>query len=303
MNLNTNYITPDLKLYTTISDLNHEPVVKESWAINMISIIKKTTTQAEFEAAWEKNPDYKLEMTCPIGSYIARNGLCNSVYFSNLEMTKFFIKNLDAKNLDVKDNHSITPLVSAVDNIRSMNMFNQPERYPELIIENDQNLEITRELLLAGAKVNLGTGYPRFDGFNSSLLTTALGKYELPLTKLLLQFGAQKFYAFTPDKKALIKQKFTDEENIIYKQAKKELREKEFLFIRGRQNVGSTLHCFPSEIVTHILTLGKSGLSGRGISSNQKRIDEAKKLIEENKKLALINDCENSENKLMLANY
>ncbi|MBA3284147.1 MAG: ankyrin repeat domain-containing protein [Nitrosopumilus sp.] len=277
---------PSLKLYSTTHDLKKEPMVVESWATNMISMINETTTITQFEDAWKNNPNYKLEMKGSYRRCHGETGLHMSVSKNNLEMTKFFIKHLSVGNIDSLNSSRRTPLHEAL--LKRKNM------------RHSINLEVIRQLLIAGADVNLGWGDTRWDGFESSPLLHALKPFDLELTKLLLQFGAQKLVAFTPDKKALIKQKFDDKQNEIYKQAKNEIKiqkDARNLFILGRLDEKSTLNCFPTEIIAYIL------MSNRIHSSNDHRIIEAKRMIEQNKRQTLMNEKVNSGNTLTIANY
>lgn len=246
-------VKPENRLYTLSESLKMGPAVNERCVINMISI-STLTTQTDFENAWKKNPGYKLDMRGPCDSS-CRGGtvLHRAVCENNLEMTKYIIKKLDRK-IDLLNILNITPLQLAIHNL-------------ELFGGNLQ-LEIINELLKAGADVNLANE-DCFDYTQSSMLGFALRNLEL--TKLLLQYGAQKLHAFAPDRKSIIKEKFNDVENKIYKQAKREVRYPHTLFILGFQDPNSLIYFFPKEIIAHIVTCAKVE------SSHQQRINQAKK--------------------------
>lgn len=171
------------------------------------------------------------------------------------------------------------------------------------------------ELLLArGADVNIAYKINANSNakFNDSMLMYALCSKDLELTKLLMKYGAQKLYKFDPEKMILIKEKFSKDETALYKLVKKRLRDDQIsaikdqmqIFLLGHQDQDSSHNKLPLEIVAQILTTGHS--SGRAISSNQKRIDETKKMIEEHNKKQVLTDVEknvNSGNTLMLTNY
>jgi ankyrin repeat protein len=263
-----------------------EKEVNAPWAINMITMINQNTTPTQFEAACKNNPNYELKMRGPCGPCRGGTALHMAVKLDNLKMTKFFIKNLGTKNIDLINANNNTPLMCAVED-RGM--------FP--LRKNETNMEIIHQLLMAGADANLAWDDLRFDGFHYSLLSRALADSDLALTKLLLLYGAKKLVAFAPNKNALIKQELTDKEDKIYKLAKKEIRDMQNLFILGGIDPNSPLNGMPKEIILHIL------ISGKVESSNQQKINEAKKMIEENEKQTHLIENGNSGNNLLIADF
>lgn len=248
-----NSIGNNTKLYDVVCRTS--PEVNESYVVSMISMINQNTTVEQFESAWKKNPNYKLEMMGPLGPCLGGTCLHMAVSKRNLNLTKYFLKKIN--NPDPSDWTRKTPLIEAV-----MDRFLG-------ITKEEEALSIAHELLAAGSDVNLAYDTYR-DGFNRSPLTLALSYSDLKLTKLFLQYGAQKFFKSSSDGKSLIKQKLTDEENAVYKQAKREIKEMKVLFLLGSQDPDSPISWLPKEIVFHILTCGQ--IQG----SNQKRVNEAK---------------------------
>lgn len=263
-------IKPENKLYSLSVSLSTPKAEKDPSIIKMISMIKKDTSPAEFKDAWKNNPNYKLEMRGPLGPALGGTGLHKAISAGNLKMVKFFIKELNRESIDSPDESGYTPFMYAISNRIFID-------YPET---KTINFKIIHELLKAGADVNLA-GYrnsPRIDGFNTSALSLALERGDIDLIRLLMQYGAKKLYAFTPDRKSLVKQWFSDKENELYKQVKKELKISETkknkqLFLLGAKDPNSLTSLLPKEIFGLILTKDQI------VSPYHRRIKEAKKMI------------------------
>lgn len=249
------------RLYIVIHDLKKSERMLNNEINDIISKISCDTLPIEFEAICEKYPNYKLEMKGARGT-----GLYESVSFNNVDLTKFFLKRLSKENINRRIFSDNTVLMSAVTNLVFKHGILKQKTY-----------EIIRELLLAEADVNIGF-FVGFDGFHNTVLTKALENKDVKLAKLLMEFGAKKLYAISPNGKCLIKQKFTKEENEIYEQAKKELnikgiKKKKRLFLLGSIDFKSIISCLPKEVIGEIISRGEP------VSSNQKRVYEAKKMI------------------------
>lgn len=282
LTLNTKY-KPNQKLYTRLEDLKQQNIQRDLHTENMISIIQKDTLPIEFKASWKENPDYKLENFNIKG----QSGLSKAVRENNLEMTIFFIKNLKKGEIDdICTEHGCnqTPLLQAVLR-RNIIIFrkNQATNFNNDEKALSNNFEIIEQLLIAGAEVNFAD---KKNDRIENLLSFALSWKDIALTKLFLLYGAQKLHSLSPDGKSIVKQKFTEEENKIYKQAKKELnidgKKKKRLFLLGSQDKNSYIFLLPKEILEKIVTQDHT-IEIKKISSNQPRINEVKKLITLNK--------------------
>ena len=87
-----------------------------------------------------------------------------------------------------------------------------------------------------------------------------------------MQYGAEKLYAINKDGR-LMKQKLNYDEAIIYKKAKKEIRDTRILVILAATDKETVFSTLPKEIISEILTCDYVE------SSNRKRVNEAKLTI------------------------
>lgn len=262
-----NPVNNSTKLYVSYRDMIEFPKrEKDEGTIAVVSMVNQNTTPEEFENEWKKYPGYKLENAGPIGvackgdTSIGRAIACN-----NLSLGRHLIKKLDPAYINACNSlYSYSLLVQAV--LRRTMYRNK----------DDAQLELIRQLAISGANVNLCYKIIGKDCFEDSPLTTALAISDVKLAKILLHYGAEKYYKFTPDNKGLIKQKFTEAENKTYKLAKKEIRDSINLVILGSKEGNSTLDVLPKDIIAHILTCD------RVVGINHHRVEEAKKQIKIN---------------------
>ncbi|MBA3603546.1 MAG: hypothetical protein H0W50_07895 [Parachlamydiaceae bacterium] len=205
-------------------------------------MITEKTPPMEFEKVREKFPNYSLMNAGPIGPCLGGTSLNKAIAKKNIILTKYLIQIMGRKDINkLCDQNRKTPLSSA---IVYHYMFN--------LSKNEESFELIHQLVLAGADVNLSTEKTNKD-FYFYPLKDGLKNADIKVVKLLLNFGAKKQYRFTQDKNALVKDKFEEKEDKIYKAVKKEIKTTRYQFISGHQDSGSLISWFPKEIVALII--------------------------------------------------
>lgn len=270
-----NPINPFQKLYSDSHSL--EITEKPSIEISMkdLECIKRNLTVVEFK---------ELECFKKMMDDMPALGMC-LIYATrslNQELTEFLIKELRRLDIDSVPKLCFVALGGVIFSRNAV-----LEHYSQC----NGSLTIIESLLKAGADANIELDCTSKE-FGPSFLRSALRTSDMELTKLLLKYGAQKFYLLDRNEKKLIKQTFSESENKIYNEAKKQLKAEQmqlicdntfyyFDMLREYQNETLTLNRFPNEVVAKIAE-DIWNLSRR-VSSNQELIDEAKKWIEAQK--------------------
>ncbi len=231
-----------LELFDFTHELRKPVNNNEPCTVEIISMISKDTTSIEFDKFRGKFPNYKLEMTGPIGS-LRCTSLAKAILENNFSLSIHLIKETGIKNINMLCSQDSTPLDLAFTN-----------RFFSFYISKNQDkeFELINYLVISGADVNL-SGTLRKGDFYNYPLSNALKYSDIKVVKLLLNFGAKKQYIYTPDKKALVKQEFEKQEDAIYKSVKKEIKTSRYQFISGLQDPGSMISWIPKDIVGLII--------------------------------------------------
>lgn len=190
------------------------------------------------------------------GDKTIRSALTCSILGSNIEMVKYICLNSpECINLKDGSHNEFSPLTLAIDNrLKIIDLKN------ELIQTSTRklklNYEVIQELILTGADVNDPLLQIHSTGFPKTPLTLALETKEQSLVEFLVKHGAKPCYAFSEDRKSIIKQKFVGEEKKLYEVAKRAAvisKKICILFNLGGFDEDSLIYLLPNEIKTKIL--------------------------------------------------
>lgn len=117
---------------------------------------------------------------------------------------------------------------------------------------NPNALSIIETLLQRGADVNLASKKD-----DDSFLHLATKNDSIPLTRLLLEYGAEKYYKYTYDQMLIENHPFSQKEERIYKIAKSEILESRFAFYLGFEDSNSPISTLSKDLIILIFTTSK----------------------------------------------